>query len=596
MYTPQRRKDDGLARKFLAVLRGALMTLGAFVIFSSLFFGLTIGRAIARHDDKPLPRNAVLTYTFKSKLGEDDAAPSLMQPLPSPSRSFGELIASLDAAARDARVHGFVARLQDLSLSPAQIQELRDTVAKLRAAHKFTAIYAEDLGGMSGGMGAYYLASAFEKIWLQPVGAVSINGVSAEVPFFKGALDKAGVSAEFRHKGIYKSMPESLTEPGMTPPHRAMMTALVQDLSGQITEGIAKARGFRPEEIRAIVDDSPYTGTMAQKLKLVDRIGYYEDVVDDAKRKAGPGAEAVSLADYEPPAPDKRIRKKIALIVGAGDIISHRAAHMGLSGADMPADKIAKAFEEAGKDKNVVAAVFRIDSPGGSPEAAETIRHAVQLFQKKGKPVIVSMGGYAASGGYWIATPADKIVAEPATFTGSIGVFGGKFVLAGLWQKLGLRFDSVTVGENAGMWSSNHGFTEKQKAKFDSMLADIYDNFISRVAEGRKLTPEAVRAIAEGRVWTGRQAKAVGLVDALGGVDQAVALAKTAAHLPPGQDAALKRFPARKNPFEMLVELMGDDDDAEASLFPALKLDISTVLESAQQEAEPLKMQDIIVH
>jgi protease-4 len=380
---------------------------------------------------------------------------------------------------------------------------------------------------------------------------------------------------------------------------------MVNDLVSQFAGDIAASRSMMVGDVRKIIDGAPYGGEEALRLKLIDKMGYYDTMLAAAKRKADiPSGEekdnTVALHDYELDETPKA-GAKIALIIGAGEIVSYSGGiHAGLDGAGMPADKIAAAFEAAHKDANVAAVVFRIDSPGGSPEAAETIRHAImktrqnmvetrdgkQVIVRHGKPVIVSMGGYAASGGYWVSAAADKIVAQPGTITGSIGVFGGKFVVTRLWQKLGVHWDSVTSGANAQMFSSNKLFTPAQHAKFEAMLDDIYDAFIQRVASGRRMTPEQVEAVADGRVWTGRQAKAKGLVDELGGLEKAVALAKVAAKIKPEQFVPLRHFPEKKTPFERLFMLLSGegDEDARVMLRSFLGLDAASIAKSLQAE------------
>lgn len=564
MNDPQRAAGYGWLKYVRSFFKWYFIFIGA----ALTLLGLT---AMIAASARTLPDKMILTYTFRKGLVETREGLAFSPALFRSTMTFHDVTSALRAAAKDARVKGVIARLEDVSLSPAQIQELRDTVSALRAAGKLTAVYADDIGGFGSGMGDYYLASSFGQVWLQPVGMVAVNGLAAQVPFFREGLGKLGVTAEFRHKGIYKSMPESLTETGMTPPHREMMTALVEDLSGQIRAGIAADRKLSVDDVGRIVDGSPYSGDEALKLKLVDTIGYYSDTLAAAKAAAGdPDIEDVALDDYHPE--KKRSLgggPSVALIVGAGDIVAHGSqSHVSAAGGNMAARDIVEAFEDAQKDESVKAVVFRIDSPGGSPAAAESIRHAVTETQKKGKPVIVSMGGYAASGGYWVAAPADKIVAEPGTITGSIGVFGGKFVLAQLWQKLGINWESVTAGENAEMWSMNKPFTEAQKARFDALLGDTYEAFITRVMEGRKLTREQVLAAAEGRVWTGRQAKEKKLVDELGGLDTALALAKAAAKLSADKEVPVKLFPAEKSPVEKIMELATKD----AGILPAFHL------------------------
>jgi protease-4 len=602
LYKPQRRKSDGFGNAVLAFFRWFFIIAGVWTIL--IIFG--IGMLIAYPPKHPGPAihasSAILTYTFKGTLTETADNPSFGGPLLHGSPTFGEIIDNLNAAVKDPEVKGFVARLQDESLTPAQLQELRDTLLKFRDAHKPTYIYADDYGGASSAMGAYYLASSFSQVWLQPVGEVEMNGVAAEVPFIKDTLDKIGVEPEFSHKGKYKSFPETFTLNGMSPANREMTTGMVNDLADQLIAGIAADRHLKADDVKKLMDDAPYNAEESLRLGLVDKLGYYEQMLEEAKRKAGEegahinsGAELSgtrSLLDYDPK--PVKTATKIALITGAGDIVASSS-----SGSDMAADKIAKAFEQARTDKSVAAVVLRIDSPGGSPEAAETIRHAIKETQqdkvrvlkngqrvvvRPGKPVIISMSGYAASGGYWIASAGDKIVAEPATLTGSIGVFGGKFVLAGLWQKLGVHWDSISVGANAEMFSSNTHFTDKQLARFESLLDGIYQAFIERVAQGRHLTPQQVEAVAEGHVWTGRQAKDRGLVDELGGLDKAVALAKEAAKLNPAKDYQLKHFPAEENPIEALMKMVSGDDDS-VSIQKLFHLTAADFLKALQAEA-----------
>lgn len=569
----RRRREDGF---FSGVSRWMVR------LFALVGFWVIIGGLIAVVQANPsMPDNMILTYTFKTGLVETISKPSFDQPLLRPTKTFHEIIDDLTSAAKDKRVKGFVARLQNVEMPPAQIQELRDTISKFRAAGKFAYIYADELGGFAPGMGDYYLAASFGQIWLQPVGEVSVNGIAAEVPFLKGILDKIGVEADFIHKGIYKSASESLTATGMSAPHREMLNGLVHDLSGQMISGIAADRGMAEITVRSLINGAPYNDTEALQFKLVDKLGYYDQLLETAKLEAGnKDTEMVELTRYsfeeESPPGAVKSKAKIALIFGAGDIVPYSGrAQAGLDSMNMPADKIVKAFEDVQKNKDVAAVVFRVDSPGGSPGAAESIRRAIITTQQKGKPVIVSMGGYAASGGYWLAAPADKIVAQPATVTGSIGVFGGKFVLAQLWEKLGVNWDSVQAGDNARMWSSNDLFTAQEKARFNFLMGNIYEAFIARVMEGRKMTREQVMAVAEGRVWTGQQAKERGLVDELGGLDKAITLAKVAANLKPDEVVPVQRFPGVKSPAQMFIDMVMEGN---ASIMPAINITAADVL------------------
>lgn len=578
---PHRRKEDRFPGRVLGFFHRFFFVIGVMASICVVFLFLTLSRMI-NYTPPSLPDKILLTYTFKSGLAELVSKPSLDQPLLRPAATLHEVVTALDAASKDPRVKGFAAKMEDVNFSIAQVQELRQAVERFRKSGKFALVYSDTFGGLSSGMADYYLASAFGEVWLQPVGMVAVNGVAMEVPFIKGLFDKVGVSAQFGHKGIYKSAPESFTATGMSRDNREMMESLVGDLSAQIVADIAAARGMTPARFKKDVDEAPFGDAEALKRRLVDRIGYYDEMVDAAKaRVKGDGDEAdpVELLGYsflaettslnkgiagfvskfmrkEAPPSAHKDKAKIALIFGAGDIVPYGGkTHAAFSEGGMSADKIVAAFKSAQKDDDVAAIVFRVDSPGGAPSAAETIRRVILETKKKGKPVVVSMSGYAASGGYWIAAPADRIVAQPGTITGSIGVFGGKFVLEGLWDKLGVNWDGVSRGKSARMWSANRPFSPEEYAKFDAALDGIYDAFLKRVMEGRRMTHDQAEAVAEGRVFTGRQAKENGLVDALGGLDEAVRQAKKLAKLDDKQDVPVVRFPPRKSTLELFISL-----------------------------------------
>jgi len=581
----KRRKDDKFPRRFLGIFQRLFFVIGIAATISIGMLTFTLLK-LAQYTPPAMPGKILLTYTFKPGLSEIEGRPSLSQPLLRPATTFREIVFALENAAKDSRVLGFVGKMQDIDFSVAQVQELRDALAGFRKAGKFAWIYSESYGGFSPGMADYYLASAFDQIWMQPVGVVAIHGVAAEVPFARETLDKLGIEAQFAHKGKYKSAAESMTHTGMTAENREATESLVHDLYEQMTTGIAADRKMTMAELTGLIDTSPHADEEAFKAKLVDRLDYYDVMLADARKKAGLDKEdTVELLGYsfisettdlkrgvtgfvskfmwkEPPAATHKNKSKIALIYGAGEIVPYKKSQGTFGEGGMKAEKIVEAFDDALEDEDVAAIVFRIDTPGGSPSASETIRRAIKKAQAKNKPVVVSMGSYAASGGYWIASGANKIVAQPATITGSIGVFGGKLVIAGLLEKIGIRWEGVSEGQNARMWSANKPFTEAEFARFDAMLGATYDAFISRVAEGRKMTKEQAEEIAQGRVWTGKQAKERGLVDELGGLRQALILAKTEAKLDNVKDVPVVLFPPRKSTLEAFISLA-----AEGALF-----------------------------
>ena len=574
----QPRKKRSFFKRMVRYFKRFFILIGMLTTAISVLLFVTFHK-VAPYIPPPLPDKVILSYTFKSGLAESVTMPSITQPFLRPETTFYEVTKALRQAAKDPRVKGFVARIQDINMAPAQIQELRDTITSFRNTGKFTYIFAENYGGFSSSMGSYYLATAFNQIWLQPVGSVSINGVAAEVPFLKGIMDKIGVEAQFARKGIYKSASESLTETKMSAPHREMMTDLINNIALQMVYDISKNRKIPADMVNQIINDSPYSDIKAVKLNLVDKTGYYNQMLNDAKLTAGnKDIKTVSLSKYfhqsdtfgqsgkmsgfiekifYKPAPievhKNKVKAKIALIFGIGDIISYsNQTHAGLKGFGMAADKIVAAFEEARNDKNVAAVVFRIDSPGGTPEAAESIRHAIIETQQMGKPVVVSMGGYAASGGYWISMAADRIFASEYTITGSIGIF----VMFPTFQRsldaIGISTDGVGSTFWAGEFRADREISDETRTMIQLLIEKGYDDFISKVAMHRGIDKSDVDTIAQGQVWSGGDAFENRLIDEIGGVDAAIASAAELAELEDGQYGT-KRFEKELSPGERLV-------------------------------------------
>ena len=482
--------------------------------------------------------------------------------------SFADTIEAIRRGADDGRVCGLVARTGDVPLGLAQVQELRDAIAAFRAKGKFAYAYADSFGDLGGGTRAYYLSTAFDEIWLQPVGSVGLTGVAAELPFFKGTLDKLGVTAAFDRRAEYKSAMTQMTATKLPDTDRQAFTGMVQSIFDQAVDGIARDRKLAGGDVRTLIDNGPYPGDEALAKHLVDHIGYADEAIDAARKKAGAHARLLTGPKYldasKVGAPTGQV---VALVRAVGEIRSGRNPSGPAGDADgVAADDLVKALDDANRDPAVKAIVLRIDSPGGSAIASETIWRALKRVHDGGKPLMVSMGNTAASGGYYIATPADKIVAEPGTLTGSIGVFSGKLVTSGLWDKIGVSWDEVEQGRNAGIDSTLHDFTPEQHARFEHSLDVVYQAFLAHVAEGRKLDPAKVEAIAKGRVWTGAQGKENGLVDQLGGLDVAVDLAKDAAHIARDQPIVLRPYPEPRSPIEQIMAgLSGEEDETGGS-------------------------------
>jgi len=518
----------------------------------------------------PLADNIILTVDLTRGLEEGPSEDHLLRLLVGAEPTLRDVLDGIERASDDLRVKVLLARVGDDALGLGKIQELRDAIKAFRAKGKLALAFADSFGEFGPGTRPYYLATAFDEIWLQPMGNVGLTGLYTEIPFFKGTLDLLGVAPQLDHREEFKTAMNSLTETKMTPPHREEVDALLASISGQIIHGIAENRKLSEDEVRAAIDRGPLLADEAHDAKLVDRLGYRDEAIVHARSRAGSGAELTGLTTYlDRAGRPHREGATIALIYGSG-LIQRAASSTNplIESNVMAANKIARAFHAAVRDPAVRAILFRVDSPGGSVVASETIWREVVFARERGKPVVVSMGDVAGSGGYYVAAPADKIVAEPATLTGSIGVLAGKLVVSDLFQKLGLSTDSAQIGTNAAMFSSTSDFSARAHSRLEAFLDDTYKGFKDHVASGRHMTEEAVEAVAKGRVWSGEDAKARGLVDELGGTAAALQLAKEAAQLAPDAAVKLTVFPPEKEAFEIIVDrLLGkqrDDEDSSA--------------------------------
>ena len=514
----------------------------------------------------PLADNIILTVDLTQGLAEGPHQDRLLRLLLGSEPSLRDVLDGIETASSDPRVKVLLARVGDDELGLAKIQELRDAIAAFRARGKFALAFADSFGEFGPGTRPYYLATAFDEIWLQPMGNVGLTGLYAEVPFFKGTLDLLGIVPEFDHREEFKTAMNSLTETKMTPPHREEVDALLASIGGQIIHGIAEGRKLPEAEVREAIDRGPLLADEARQAKLVDRLGYRDEVLAQARAHARSGAELTGLTTYlDRAGRPHREGSTIALIYGSGLIQRAASSANPLTESNvMAATEITRAFRAAVRDPAVRAILFRIDSPGGSVVASESIWREVVFARERGKPVVVSMGDVAGSGGYYVAAAADKIVAEPSTLTGSIGVLAGKLVVSDLFRKLGMSTDSAQVGANAAMYSSTSEFSKRAHSRLEAFLDETYKGFKDHVASGRHMTQEEVEEVARGRVWSGEDAKARGLVDELGGSAVALRLAKEAAKLAPDAAVKLTVFPREKEPFEIVFDrLVGKERDGD---------------------------------
>jgi len=462
------------------------------------------------------------------------------------------LLQALRRAARDVRVRALVVKLggSRSRLGLAQAQELHDAIRDFREHGKVAVGWAETFGEFGDGSVSYYLATSFEEVWLQPSGDVCLTGVATEVPFLRGALDKAGITPQIAQRHEYKSAANIFTERGFTAAHREATERVVQSVMEQLVSTIAHGRNLDPEHVRGVIDRAPLFATEALEAGLVDRLGYRDDVYAAVRARVGADVVLQYLGRYGRPRLAElstRVATSpqdiVALVYVTGPIHLGKSRRQPLAGWSAGADTVTAALRSATKADNVKAIVMRVVSPGGSYVASDAIWRQVALTRQAGKPVVVSMGDVAASGGYYVSMGADLIVAEPGTITGSIGVVSGKQVVDTLVDRLGIGHEAVAGGRHGLMFSPLRGFTEEEWERLNVWLDRIYDDFTAKVANGRGLSSDHVQEVARGRVWTGADAKERGLVDELGGQRVGLDLARQLAGLPPSDELEPRVYP-----------------------------------------------------
>ena len=466
--------------------------------------------------------------------------------------TFREVLDSVRGAESDTRVESLLLHFRGTGIGWAKAGELRSALKDFVASGKKLVSYIE-----YGGTLDYYVASAAEEVFIHPQSILDLRGLNAEVTFMKSTLGKLGVEAEFEQIGAYKNAPDVYTRESLSEPHREVLTSIVEDLYDRLVGSIAVSRNMTNAEVYALFDRGPFRAAEALELGLVDEL-LHKDEVEARLAEDGEDFEPLTVAGYQANSNDGLGidgRSRIALIYGVGIIVSGQNDNDPLSGRIMGADTLASTFKQVREDDSIEAVVFRIQSPGGSDVASDVIWREAALTMEK-KPVVVSMSDVAASGGYWIATASNAIVAEPSTLTGSIGIYAGKFNLDGLYEKIGFSHDRVMRGASADFWSSSRSFSADERQRLRNILQSGYQRFLERVATSRNMTPEEVDAIAQGRVWTGAQAWEIGLVDELGGLDRAVALAREKADIAEDAEIRLEIYPERGTFFDMLFNKM----------------------------------------
>ncbi len=507
----------------------------------------------------------ILELDLSDGLGEERPADPLSALLAHRRMILADVLDGLRRARSDRRVKALIARVGGRPIGLAMVQELRRAVEEFRDAGRLTVAWSESFGEFSAGNVPYYLATAFDTIYLQPSGDLGLTGLALERRFYRGALDRLGVELQVAKRHEYKSAAEQATETGFTGPAREATERIAESITGQLASAIAERRRLDPQRVRELIDRGPFLGTQALEAGLVDMLGYRDEVYSRVRRQVGQDALLQFVGRYQRThAMAERARKLpaslparlpatrercVALIYATGPIRRGRSGRGPLSGGAMGSDTISAALRSAVADDQVRAIVLRVNSPGGSYVASDTIWREVVRARAAGKPVVVSMGDVAASGGYFISMAADAIVAQPGTVTGSIGVLSGKPVVSDALSRIGVTTDAVLEGAHSDIFSTSRPFTEDEWTLVNNWLDHIYADFTGKVAQGRGLSGPRVHELARGRVWTGADAQDNGLVDELGGLDRAAAIARSRAGLP--MSAPLRIYP-RARPLDRI--------------------------------------------
>lgn len=553
----------------MALTRGARFILTFVVLAVLISFGSVAAGVFLAGRGPSIEEGSVLWLRVPANLAERP-----------PDDLFGQLVGQRDTvgavvmALRKAKVDS---RIQAVVLVPplqqglwGKVQDLRDAVLDYRTSGKPIVAHLEYGGGLQ-----YYLAAACDEIFLTPTSPLDLVGVARYELFARQALDKVGTYPDMLHAGDFKTAANVYTEDTFTPFHREMSESLNRDLYDQLVAGIGEGRGMSSAAVRAIIDEGPFLPADAVARGLVDGLAYEDELVDRLSREldadADDGLEVVAYRDYrnvDPGYLGLGGGPSIAVVYAVGTI-TYGGSGVDSAGSDVVGSAgMVEAIRSAREDESIEAIILRIDSPGGAAVASDIIWREVSLARRD-KPVIASMSDVAASGGYYLAMPADVIVAQPATLTGSIGVVGGKFAMGGSFDKLGITVETVANGRMADMNSVVTPYSDEARARVQEQIDSIYEEFVNRAANGRAMSRDAVHAVAQGRVWTGQQARTVGLVDELGGLATAVEVAKDRAGIDADQEVTLVAFPRPRS----FIEILGSSLDVRSGLFTARWLD-----------------------
>ncbi|HEX8177459.1 MAG TPA: signal peptide peptidase SppA [Pyrinomonadaceae bacterium] len=550
-------------RKIVLIVTGVLLgclLLGVLMI--ALFISSLRNSGPTIHD------NSVLVLNVKGTMPDYVTEDPFAKALGAQDNSLTSLLWQIRKAKADKRIKAILLDIDFSSAGWGQADEIRDAIADFRTSGK--PVYAYMLLGSNK---EYYIATAADRVYMSPSGNLFTYGLAAEAMFVRGSLDKLGIYPDVFKIGKYKNAPDMFTEKKMTDAQREVINAMLDDIYGRLVNKISETRRKSPDEVRAIIDNAPYTAQQAKESGLIDDVKYRDEVEGELKRRLGykedERLKLVKDSEYreiKPESLDMNKGEKVAVIYASGTIGTGSSDDSPFGEQSVGSDTMVKALNTARDDKSIKAIVIRIDSPGGSAFASDEIWHAIENAKAK-KPVVVSMGDVAASGGYYIACNANRIVAEPSTITGSIGIFAGKPVMKGFYDWLGISNEYVMRGKNAGMFRETEQFSDDERAKFQDIISRAYyDQFVPKVAKGRNKSVEEVDSLGQGRVWMGSQAKERGLVDEFGGLEHAINVAKQLANLPADKDVRRVILPYPRTFFEKLFNQESEDEKEKLKL------------------------------
>jgi len=573
-------------RKVALIILGIL---GAVLLVCVI--GVVLVWAALRRGEPTIRDNSVLTLRVAGSLPDYTPDDPFKKFFGGPDQSLTGLVSQFKKAKVDKRIKAILLDINMSGVGWGKAEELRDAITDFRSSGK--PVYAFVEFGLNK---EYYIATACDKIIVPPPGELFINGLAADVMFFRGSLDKLGIYPDIYQIGKYKSVGDMFTQKQMTDAHREYINSMLDDLYNRYVNTIAQARHKTPEEVRALIDNAPYGAVKAKEAGLVDDVLYKDDVEKQFKKLLGykdtdqfVAVRGVDYRNVEPESLGLNTGEKIAVIYASGEIGSGSSENSPSGDQSIGSDTVAKALNDAAADKSLKAIVLRVDSPGGSGLASDIIWHAVEAANQK-KPVVVSMSDVAASGGYYISASAAKIIAQPSTITGSIGVVAGKPVMRGFYDWLGISNEYVLRGKNAGMFRETEKFSDDERAKFEEWIkTTYYQDFVPKVAKGRNKDAQYIDSVAQGRVWTGGQAKERGLVDNFGGLDKAIEVAKQLAKIPADKGVERVILPY---PTTFLQELLSGGSDNSNTQIQQQRAVFAALPEDARRALRYMAMMD----